>query len=172
MDTASPVIPQKQFPSVAHQWPGNPGSATNATHTNWSTQYGYGRPDVGAATRLIMSGRVPPTAELDYPHWFQYVDPARQRTLQIRGVFARSRWRSGGKVSWMLEWAVGANPSDSAFHRIPGGTANARAGLLGVFRPRQIPRRYYEHAPGSTLRRTAPSSTRSRCAYGCGTATA
>jgi hypothetical protein len=46
-----PGDPQRQFPGVPQQWPGNPGSATNATHTNWSTQYGYGPPDVGAATR-------------------------------------------------------------------------------------------------------------------------
>ena len=151
MDTVSPVIPQVQFPGVPHQWPGNPGSATNATHTNWSTQYGYGRPDLGAATRLIMSGRVPPTAELDYPHWFQYVDPVRQAALPIRGFFARSRWRSGGTTSWTLEWALGANPSDAAFHTIASGSAKSRTGLLGVFNLRQIPASYYEHAPTSTL---------------------
>ena len=50
MDTASPVIPQTQSPGVPDQWPGNPGSATDADHTNWSTQYGYGRPNIGAAT--------------------------------------------------------------------------------------------------------------------------
>jgi hypothetical protein len=156
MDTASPVIPQVQFPGLPHQWPGNPGSATNATHTNWSTQYGYGRPDVGAATRLIMSGRVPPQAELDYPHWYQYVDPARQRTLPIRGLFARSRWRSGGSVRWTLEWALGANPSDAAFHTIASGTGRGRSGLLGVFRPSQIPRSFYSHPPGSTLPPNGP----------------
>jgi Subtilase family len=151
MDTASPVIPQVQFPGVAHQWPGNPRSATDATHTNWSTQYGYGRPDVGAATRLIMSGRVPPTAELDYPHWFQYVDPVRQRWLPVRGLLARSRWRSGGSVSWTLEWALGANPPDAAFHTIAAATTRARAGLLGRFDLRRIPASYYERAPTATL---------------------
>jgi hypothetical protein len=151
MDTASPVIPQVQFPGVPHQWPGNPGSATNATHTNWSTQYGYGRPDVGAATKLIMSGKVPPTAELDYPHWFQYVDPVRQHKLPIRGFFSRSRWRSRGRASWTLEWALGANPPDSAFHTISTGSAKSRKGVLGVFDLRRIPASYYEHAPTSTL---------------------
>lgn len=156
MDTASPVIPQVQFPGVAHQWPGNPASATNATHTNWSTQYGYGRPDLGAATGLIMSGRVPPSAELDYPHWFQYVDPVRQRVLPIRGFFARSRWRSGGQVRWTLEWALGANPSDATFHTIAAGRAKARTGLLGVLPLRRIPRSFYEHAPASTLPPAGP----------------
>ena len=79
MNTASPVIPQTQSPGVPDQWPGNPGSATDADHTNWSTQYGYGRPNIGAATKLIMSGKVPPTAELSSPHWYAYVDPERQQ---------------------------------------------------------------------------------------------
>ena len=160
MDTASPVIPQVQFPGVAHQWPGNPGSATNATHTNWSTQYGYGRPDVGAATRLIMSGRVPPTAEIDYPHWFQYVDPVRQRTLPIQGFFARSRWRSGGKVSWTLEWALGADPSDAAFHKIAAGhgRGGARAGWACSASLR-FHGRSTSMRPARRCHQTVPSST-------------
>jgi hypothetical protein len=156
MDTASPVIPQVQSPGVAHQWPGNPGSATDATHTNWSTQYGYGRPDLGAATQLVMAGRVPPTAELDYPHWFQYVDPVGQRWLPVEGSLAPSRWRSGGNVSWTLEWALGANPSDADFHTIASGAGVAHKGLLGAFDLRQIPASYYEKAPGSTLQPDGP----------------
>ena len=156
MDTASPVIPQLQSPGVAHQWPGNPGSATDATHTNWSTQYGYGRPDLGAATRLIMAGRVPPTAELESPHWFQYVDPARRRWLPVRGSAAPSRWRSGGSVQWTLEWALGPNPSDADFHTISSRTGGASRGLLGTFDLRSIPPSYYERAPGSTLTPDGP----------------
>jgi len=157
MDTASPVIPQTQAPDVQHQWPGNPGSATDATHTNWSTQYGYGRPDLGAATALVMSGRVPPTAEIDSPPWFDYVDPARQRTLPISGSFARSRWRSGGSVRWWLEWALGADPADSTFHTIASGRANrGRAGTLGVLNLAQVPASYYEHAPTTTLQPDGP----------------
>lgn len=152
MDTASPVIPQTQAPTVARQWPGEPASATDAAHTNWSTQYGYGRPDLGAATRLVLSGRVPPSAEIDSPHWYQYVDPARQQALAIDGFLARSRWRSGGRVRWWLEWALGANPADAAFHTIAhGGSARPASGRLGTLDLRQVPRRYYEHAPTSTL---------------------
>ncbi len=152
MDTASPVIPQTQAPGVAHQWPGNPGSAIDATHTNWSTQYGYGRPDVGAATHLVLSGRVPPTAEIDSPSWYQYVDLARQRSLNIAGSLAPSRWRSGGGARWWLEWALGANPSDSDFHTIARGVTGHRlAGTLGALDLSQIPPSYYDHAPGSTL---------------------
>ncbi|MBV9796956.1 MAG: S8 family serine peptidase [Solirubrobacterales bacterium] len=152
MDTASPVIPQTQAPGVPHQWPGNPGSATDATHTNWSTQYGYGRPDLGAAARLVLAGRVPPTAEIASPSWYQYVDPARQRSLTIAGSLAPSRWRSGGRARWWLEWALGANPSDTAFRTIASGVARRRlVGRLGALDLEMIPRSYYAHLPGSTL---------------------
>ncbi len=67
MDTASEVVPQTQSPQTARQWPGNPSSVTDATHTNWSTQYGYGRPDIGAATAMVMAGKLPPTAEISSP---------------------------------------------------------------------------------------------------------
>ncbi len=152
MDTASPVLPQLQAPTVVHQWPGNPGSATDATHTNWSTQYGYGRPDIGAATALVLSGRVPPTAEIDSPSWYQYVDPARQRSLPVAGSLAPSRWRSGGSARWWLEWALGANPADGDFHTISSGsTGRGLAGRLGTLDLSQIPPSYYDHEPTSTL---------------------
>ncbi len=152
MDTTSPVIPQLQAPTLVRQWPGNPGSTTDATHTNWSTQYGYGRPDIGAATALVLSGRVPPTAEIDSPHWYQYVDPARGRWLPVGGSLAPSRWRSGGNARWWLEWALGANPADSDFHTIgSGATGHRLAGRLGTLDLSQIPPSYYEHPPTSTL---------------------
>jgi Subtilase family len=157
MDTASPVIPQTQAPHVPHQWPGNPLSRTDATHTNWSTQYGYGRPDLGVATKLVLSGRVPPTAEIDSPSWYQYVDPAEQHSLPVAGSLAPSRWRSGGRARWWLEWALGADPSDTSFHTVAHGTtSHALAGRLGTLDLSQIPRSFYAHAPGSTLPPTGP----------------
>ena len=149
MDTASPVIPQTQSPGVPDQWPGNPGSAANATHTNWSTQYGYGRPDIGAATALIRSGKVPPAAELRSPRWYAYVDPLRQSRLRIRGQVAPSAWRSQG-VHWTLEWALGANPDDSAFHSIATGNG-AKSGVLGVLDLKRLPQQFAAKSPGSTL---------------------
>jgi hypothetical protein len=149
MDTASPVIPQTQSPGVPDQWPGNPGSATDATHTNWSTQYGYGRPNIGAATALIMSGRVPPTLELTAPHWYAYVDPLREKKLRIRGSVAASAWRSQG-LHWTLEWALGANPADSDFRTIATGH-RAKHGVLVKLDLNDIPQHYATKAPNSTL---------------------
>ena len=166
MDTASPVIPQTQAPNVAGQWPGNPKSVTDTDHTNWSTQYGYGRPDIGAATALVMPGRVPPTAEISSPALVRVRrsgPPAQAR--RSAATSRASAWRSHG-VRWTLEWALGEDPADSAFRtdraRLAArGTASwARwtcAGSRAGLRPRPRRRR---------CRRTGPSSTRSRC--GCG----
>jgi hypothetical protein len=152
MDTASPVVPQTQSPQTQRQWPGNPGSVTDATHTSWSTQYGYGRPDIGAATAMVMAGKIPPTAEIDSPNWFTYVDPTATRTIQVTGKLAPSRVHSGGSVSWVLEYALGADPADSAFHTISSGTTtHAISGLLGTLHTDQIPASFYDHAPTTTL---------------------
>src|SRR5205823_2912327 len=101
MDTAQPIIPNALPPqplgpgappgTKQPQWPGNPNSATDATHTNWSTQYGYGRPDVGAATAMVMAGKIPPTADITAPQWYAYIDPTVTRTLEVDGSFARAR---------------------------------------------------------------------------------
>src|SRR5205807_893205 len=111
MDTASPVIPQTQSPQSTNQWPGNPNSATNASHTNWSTNYGYGRPDLGAATQMVLAGKIPPTAVINSPSWFKYVDRKGQHTGSVSGRVAPSRLHSSGHAHWRLGWALGAGPA-------------------------------------------------------------
>jgi hypothetical protein len=150
MDTASPVVPQTQSPQTPRQWPGNPNSATDATHTSWSTQYGYGRPDLGAATRMVMQGKVPPTAEISSPAWFAYVDPLANRSLPVYGKLAPSRVNSGGTAHWTLEYALGADPADADFHPVATGSGPA-SGSLGTIDLAQVPASFYEHAPQTTL---------------------
>lgn len=130
INTASEILPQRDHPDVPNQWPGNPGSKTDATHTAWSTQYGYGRVNIGKATKLIMDGKVPPTADIDSPAWYKYVDPTRDKKLQIKGKVAPSAWGSKG-IEWTLEFAQGANPADSDFKTISTGKA-AKSGVLGT----------------------------------------
>ena len=152
MDTASPVVPQTQSPHTARQWPGNPLSTTDATHSNWSSQYGYGRPDIGAATAAVMAGKLPPTAEIGSPNWFEYVDPKTTPSLAVYGKLAPSRVNSGGAVSWVLEYALGADPADASFHTIASGTAKGPLnGKLGTLDLGQIPPTFYEHPPLTTL---------------------
>src|SRR4051794_26291105 len=150
MNAAAPVIPQTQSPQTQRQWPGNPNSATDAEHTNWSTQYGYGRPDIGKATKMVMEGKVPPTAELTSPKWFAYVDPKEQPTLPVDGALAPSRVNSGGSAKWTLEYAPGADPKDSDFITAASGTGPAR-GRLGALDLTKIPESFYAKAPSTTL---------------------
>ena len=154
MNTASEVNPQRDHPTVARQWPGNPDSVTDATHTNWSTQYGYGRVNIGKATKLIMDGRVPPTALITSPSWYRYVDPSRQKSLQIKGSVEPSAWGSEG-LDWTLEWALGADPGDDDFKTISTGKA-ARSGVLGTLNLGQIPSTFAAKKPGVTLPPAGP----------------
>src|SRR5437899_8867353 len=162
MDTAQPIIPNGLPPqplgpgappgTKQPQWPGNPNSATNATDTNWSTQYGYGRPDVGAATAMVMAGKIPPTADITAPQWYSYVDPTVTPKLEVDGSFARSRFNSGGSVSYVLEWALGADPADSDFHTVARGSVRTGiAGKLGTVDLSQVPPSFYTHTPLTTL---------------------
>jgi len=149
MNTASPVVPQIDHPTVPKQWPGNPDSKTDDFHSNWSTQYGYGRVNIGKATKLIMDGRVPPEALITSPGWYKYVDPAKDKTLQVKGHVKPSAWGSQG-VDWVLEWALGANPKDTDFHTVSTGNAG-KSGVLGTIDTSDIPASYAAKNPANTL---------------------
>src|SRR3954453_16927153 len=150
MNASAPVVPQTQSPQTQRQWPGNPNSATNADHTNWSTQYGYGRPDIGKATQMVMEGKIPPTAQITSPKWFAYVDPKTDPNLEVDGALAPARVNSGGGVKWTLEYAPGADPADSDFITAASGTGPV-SGKLGTLDLTKIPQSFYTKAPATTL---------------------
>ncbi|MGK2955253.1 MAG: hypothetical protein ACSLFI_06240 [Solirubrobacterales bacterium] len=154
MNTVSPVIPQVDHPDVPKQWPGNPDSKTDSTHSNWSTQYGYGRVNIGKATKLIMDGRVPPEALITSPGWYEYVDPSREDSLQVKGHVKPSAWGSQG-VNWTLEWALGANPKDTDFQTVSTGTAE-KSGVLGTIDLKDIPEAYASKDPANALPPNGP----------------
>src|SRR5205807_903023 len=57
-----------------------------------------------------------------------------------------------GAVSWVLEYALGADPADASFHTIASGTAKGPLnGKLGTLDLGQIPPTFYEHPPLTTL---------------------
>ncbi|MBK5234012.1 MAG: hypothetical protein JJE13_13670 [Thermoleophilia bacterium] len=154
MNTASPVVPQVDHPTVPKQWPGNPDSKTDDTHSNWSTQYGYGRVNIGKATKLIMDGRVPPEALITSPSWYKYVDPGKVDSLQVKGHVLPSDWGSQG-IGWTLEWALGANPKDTDFHTVSTGNAG-KSGVLGTIDTTQIPSAYAAKNPSNPLPPNGP----------------
>ena len=149
INTASEILPQRDNPDVPNQWPGNPDSRTDATHTAWSTQYGYGRVNIGKATKLIMDGKVPPTADINSPSWYEYVDPTKGGKVQVKGSVAPSAWGSQG-VEWTLEWALGADPGDGDFHTISTGKA-AKSGVLGTLNLKDIPAAYAKADPAANV---------------------
>src|SRR5439155_697828 len=57
-------------------FPGLPGATFNI-------QYGYGRPNVYRAVRAVHAGRIPPTADILQPDWYQEVDPTVRSALNI-----------------------------------------------------------------------------------------
>ena len=154
MNTASPVIPQNDHPTVPKQWPGNPDSKTDSDHSNWSTQYGYGRVNIGKATKLIMDGRVPPEALITSPKWYKYVDPSRDPDIEVKGHVKPSAWGSQG-VEWTLEWALGADPKDTDFKTISTGNAG-KNGVLGTLDVSEIPASYAGKNPANPLPPTGP----------------
>src|SRR3954468_2733111 len=140
--SSSPVVPQIQSPQTPRQWPGNPNA-------NWSTQYGYGRPDIGKATEMVMAGKLPPTAELTAPKWYAYVDPKATPSLPVSGAVAPSRISSKG-VRWTLEYALGADPADSDFVKVADGSGPV-SGKLGTIDLTKVPDDFSSKAPGTTL---------------------
>jgi hypothetical protein len=149
MNASSAIIPQTQSPHTPRQWPGNPLSNTDASHTNWSTQYGYGRPDIGKATQMVMAGQIPPTADLTSPKWFAYVDPKTTPELPVGGLLAPSRVHSKG-AHWTLEYALGADPADATFVPVASGDG-AASGRLGTIDLRDVPEAFYTKPSLQTL---------------------
>ena len=109
--------PQRDTPDVANQWPGNPDSKTDSAHRlvdpvrlrpgqhRQGDQADHGRPGS-------------PTADIDSPSWYKYVDPTKGGKLQVKGI-APSAWGSEG-LEWTLEWAPAPIPPmmiSGAFNR-------------------------------------------------------
>jgi Subtilase family/RTX calcium-binding nonapeptide repeat (4 copies) len=73
----------------------------------WTSHFGWGRVDLGAAVSLARSGKVPPEAAIDSPDWYS---PQTGASIHVTGL-ARARFASGGQFNWKLEWGVGEAPT-------------------------------------------------------------
>jgi hypothetical protein len=78
----------------------------------WEQRFGYGRPDVGAAVRLIEAGKIPPEVDIDNPRWFEVVYPDKQPMLPIIAHidYRKDRYQS---YDWVLEYAPGIEPKET-----------------------------------------------------------
>jgi hypothetical protein len=73
----------------------------------WTSHFGWGRANVGAAVGAVLSGNIPPEAAIDSPDWYT---PLTGSSVQITGL-ARARFASGGQLHWKLMWGAGQAPS-------------------------------------------------------------
>jgi hypothetical protein len=93
---SSPTIPfeSKHFPTA-------PG---------WDQFTGYGRPNAGTLLD-VTAATIPPEADLTGTlRWFDTIDPARTKKLDIRGSAAAVR--TPGKFKWLLEVGCGVDPRE------------------------------------------------------------
>lgn len=116
-------------------WPAKPG---------WDLQYGYGRPNVHKAMQAISEGDIPPVAWIASPRWYSLYDPARTKSVPVRGHVAAPRSAS---YRWRLEFAPGAEPADGDFIRAGSGRGTkAFDGSLGKLDLRKIPKSFWSKA--------------------------
>ena len=106
--TASPI----DYSPCSTCFPGLPGASFNI-------QYGYGRPNVLKAAQAVDAGKIPPTADIRTPDWYQEVDPAKQPALHVTADVAASRAPS---YSWKLQWGLGPQPLEQDFHTFASGS--------------------------------------------------
>ena len=86
----------------------DPGADPTAPSIDqWTTHFGWGRVNLGAAVALAQSGKIPPEAAIDSPDWYA---PVHGSSLPITGL-ARARFAPGGNFHWALQWGAGEAPA-------------------------------------------------------------
>jgi len=108
--TASPI----NFTPCSGCFPGLPGAEFNI-------QYGYGRPNLFLAMQAVHNGKIPPTADIDSPNWYDEIDPTVTNSLPVKITVGARRAHS---LTWQLQFGLGPQPLDNAFTTIAGGSAN------------------------------------------------
>jgi hypothetical protein len=86
----------------------DPGADPSAPRADqWTSHFGWGRVNLGAAVDLARNGKIPPEAAIDSPDWYA---PLTGASFHVSGL-ARARFAGGGHFSWKLEWGAGEAPS-------------------------------------------------------------
>lgn len=110
------------------RWPGAPG---------WDLQYGYGRPNLDRAMHAISTDDIPPVGWITSPDWYSIYDPTVTSRVPVQGHVEAKR--STG-YSWTLQFAPGAQPTDSQFVTAGTGTGTTpRDTTLGTLDLSKIP---------------------------------
>jgi hypothetical protein len=86
----------------------DPGADPGAPpEDQWTSHFGWGRVNLGAAVSVASSGEIPPEAAIDSPDWYA---PLTGESVDISGL-AHARFADAGQFHWKLEWGVGQAPS-------------------------------------------------------------
>jgi len=95
-------------PNVGAGGKPDPGAdPTKPPNEQWTTHFGWGRANLGAAVGVAASGKIPPEAAIDSPDWYA---PLTGRQVQITGL-ARARFARGGNFHWKLRMGTGLAPT-------------------------------------------------------------
>gem|GEM_PF-1123189 len=87
--------------------PGYPPTATDPLD-QWTTHFGWGRVNLGAAAAVAQSGQIPPEAAIDSPDWYA---PTTGSSIHVTGL-AQARFASNSHhFNWRLEWGAGETPT-------------------------------------------------------------
>ncbi len=114
-------------------WPGAPGG--------WSLQYGYGIPDLARAMQAVAADRLPPVTSISSPDWYRLYDPTRITSVPITG---RITAPGGGRFHWVVQAALGAQPSGRLWRTIGTGQATGSySGKLATFYPSIVPKSFW-----------------------------
>ncbi len=127
--TASPI----NFTPCTGCFPGLPGAEFNI-------QYGYGRPNLFLAMQAVHDGKIPPSADIDSPNWYQEIDPTVTTSIPVKVTVGARRARS---FTWQLQFGLGPQPLDNAFTTIASGSGTKMRTLSKKFDLTQIPSSFW-----------------------------
>src|SRR6185503_11840544 len=115
--TGSPANP---LSNVAGLGVADPGADPNAPREDqWTSHFGWGRVNLGAAVKVANSGKIPPEAAIDSPDWYA---PVSGSALDVTGL-ARARFATGNQFHYKVEWGVGEAPA--TWHTVSQGDASS-----------------------------------------------
>lgn len=99
---------------------------------------GYGRVHAQRAVEAARAGHIPPRVDLTSPDWFAIVSPLQKPRLAVTATIELPRATS---ATWVLEFALGPEPTEGNYQRVAAGEVRgSRSGLLGTLDFTQLPR--------------------------------
>lgn len=109
----------------------------------FNIMYGYGRPNLLAAATNIDANHIPPTADIQSPSWYKWVDPTKQSSLAVSANVAAQR-ASGGNYTWQLQYGLGPAPNDSTgWTTFASGNGSGPATVSGNIDLSKIPSSFW-----------------------------